>query len=500
MENIVCFGCGADGEAFASMVKGKIRIAYFLDNRQDLWGNITISGYHICQPSRNTCEGKKIVVTTTRYYQEIKKQLEGYGLQEGRAFGTIIDFLMKHNEIGNDVKPQIFLRKRKNADYKRIYKGLSRRENLGYEVYRNAVLIPLRKFDGDQTYFGRGGVVDGAGNYVESSAVEGRMEGAYDYSSPEYMDKKVVYCGYLTDAAWGDFLTESVARCWYILQNDLTVESYVFITESASGKLELDGNVREFFRLLGMEDRVEMIDTPVRYRELVIPQMAYSIRHYYSKQYQELFAAVIDQAVRNRGGIYYPKVFLSRGNWALHHTKREFGNEMLDDFFHKNGYEIIYPEALSLTQLICILQNADTVASVSGSGAHNILFGRDGQKMIIIDRTVLNNEIQVEINKIKALDVTHVDANLGFFPVGFGTGPFLYYMNSYFREFIKTNHMADPAEKFQSKEYLCKNLGDFFQAYNRELLPEGGEELIKDARTESLAEIEGLFADMEERP
>ena len=110
MENIVCFGCGADGEAFASMVEGKVGISYFLDNRQDLWGSKTVSGYHICQPSLKTCAGRKIIVTTTRYYQEIKKQLEGYGLQEGSAFETITDFLMKHDETGNDVKPQIFLR------------------------------------------------------------------------------------------------------------------------------------------------------------------------------------------------------------------------------------------------------------------------------------------------------------------------------------------------------------------------------------------------------
>lgn len=500
MENIVCFGCGADGEAFASMVEGKVGISYFLDNRQDLWGSKTVSGYHICQPSLKTCAGRKIIVTTTRYYQEIKKQLEGYGLQEGSAFETITDFLMKHDETGNDVKPQIFLRKRKNADYKRIYKGLSRIENIGYEVYQNAVLLPLQKFDGDQTYFGRGGVVDESGSYVESSAVEGRVKGAYHYGSPACIDRRVVYCGYLTDAAWGDFLTESVARCWYFQQNDQTVHSYIFITKRGAGASVLAGNVREFFRLLGMEDRIEIIDEPVKYREVVVPQMSYSIRHYYTEQYRKIFAAVTERAVQHRSSAYFPKVFLSRGNWTQNHTKYEFGNEMLDDFFCKNGFKILYPEALSLTELICILQSADIVASVSGSGAHNILFGKDGQKMIIIDRTILNNEIQVEINKIKALDVTHIDANLGFFPVGFGRRPFLYYMNSYFREYIKTNHLAAPAETFQTKEYLCRNLGAFFQAYNRELLPEGGEELIKDARTESLAEIERLLADMEARP
>ena len=497
MENIVCFGCGADGEAFASMVKGKIGIAYFLDNRTDLWGNKTVSGYNICQPTREACAGRRIVVTTTRYYQEIRKQLEGYGLHEGSDFETITEFLMEHPEMGSDIKPQIFLRKRKNADYKRIYQGLSKKLHLKYEVYRNAVVLPLRKFDGDKTYFGRGGVVDESGNYAKISAVEGRAEGAYDYDRCVYMDKKVVYCGYLTNAAWGDFLTESVARCWYFLKNDQTIQAYVFVTESVSGVSAPEGNIREFFRLLGMEDKLEILHEPTKCREVVIPQMAYSIRHYYSVQYRKIFATVIEQAMQYRGETYHQKVFLSRGNWTQNSTKYEFGNEMLDDFFRKNGFEIIYPESLSLTELICILQNADTVASVSGSGAHNILFGKDGQKMIIIDRTVLNNEIQVEINKIKDLDVIHIDANLGFFPVGFGRGPFLYFMNSYFREFVKIYHMKAPAERFQSKEYLCNNLGNYFKAYNRELLPEGGEELIKDARTESLAEIEELFADME---
>lgn len=497
MESVACFGCGADGEAFSSMVEGKIEISYFLDNKQDLWGSRTAGGYNICQPAKEACTGRKIVVTTVRYYQQIRKQLEGYGLHEGSDFWTITEFLMEHEEIGNDVKPQMFLRTRKNADYKRIYKGLSKKEKLGYETYRNAVLLPIKKLNGDKTYFGRGGIVDDSGNYVEMSAVKGRVEGAYDYGSPKYVDEKVVYCGYLTDAAWGDFLTESIARCWYFLQDDRSIQSYVFIAGNGSGISALKGNVREFFALLGMEDRMEIISEPVKYREVVVPEMSYSIRRYYSDQYREIFSAVIGRAMRHREAASFHKVFLSRGNWTQNCAKYEFGNEMLDNFFERNGFKIIYPETLSLTELICILQNADTVASVSGSSAHNILFGRDGQKMIIIDRTVLNNEIQVEINKIKDLDVTHVDANLGFFPVGFGRGPFLYFMNRYFREFIKRYHMEAPAERFQSKEYLCDNLGNFFKAYNTELLPEGGEELIKDARIESLAEIEGVFADRE---
>lgn len=54
-----------------------------------------------------------------------------------------------------------------------------------------------------------------------------------------------------------------------------------------------------------------------------------------------------------------------------------------------------------------------------------MLFGRDNQQLIIIERNILNNEIQANVNIMKQLYVTYIDANIAIYPVNLGYGPFI---------------------------------------------------------------------------
>ena len=64
---------------------------------------------------------------------------------------------------------------------------------------------------------------------------------------------------------------------------------------------------------------------------------------------------------------------------------------MLENYFNKNNYQIIYPENIPLNELIDYMQNADNVAAMSGSDAHNILFAKDTTKLTILERNALIN-------------------------------------------------------------------------------------------------------------
>ena len=80
----------------------------------------------------------------------------------------------------------------------------------------NATILPLRRNPSFGLLFGKGGVVDSQGQYVDLSAIPGRVQFAYPFENPEYKDEKVVYCGYLVNH-WGHFLIEGVTRLWYFL-------------------------------------------------------------------------------------------------------------------------------------------------------------------------------------------------------------------------------------------------------------------------------------------
>ena len=83
------------------------------------------------------------------------------------------------------------------------------------------------------------------------------------------------------------------------------------------------------------------------------------------------------------------------------HKEVDFGFEALDDFFRKNGYAVVYPERVPLTQMIRYIRNADTVATVSGTLPQNMLFGKQGQKLTILERCAFIDDWQPPVNRIK---------------------------------------------------------------------------------------------------
>lgn len=117
-----------------------------------------------------------------------------------------------------------YLRPKKAEAVKKWYeKEFTKKENLEVIELSEALILPLKRFEGDNLLFGRGGVVTKEGEYVSISGIKGRIEKSYNPENEKYRDEKVCYCGYLVNQ-WGHFLVEAVARLWYFLKNDATID------------------------------------------------------------------------------------------------------------------------------------------------------------------------------------------------------------------------------------------------------------------------------------
>ena len=164
-----------------------------------------------------------------------------------------------------------YLRPKKAAWLKTMYDApFALREELSVWRGENAVILPAREIPGEEALFGRGGVVEETGQYVALSGIKNRIENSYPFESPEYRDEKVVYCGFMVNH-WGHFLVEAVTRLWYALRNDTSIDKYVF-TLNENEEREIRGNYKEFLVLLNIWDKIEFINTPTRYREVVVPE------------------------------------------------------------------------------------------------------------------------------------------------------------------------------------------------------------------------------------
>ena len=166
--------------------------------------------------------------------------------------------------------------------------------------FKNAIILPFRSFKDTDVVAGRGGVVDSQGIYVETSST-------YEVKECKFIDKKVVYCGYF-NKAWGHFLTEVVSRLWYVLRNDDSIDSYVFIVEEGEDK-SFSGNYLEFLKLLGIDNKVEIINKPTKYSEVVVPEDGLVYEEYYTEEFKKMYEYVNKKGLEQYNGPKYDKVF-----------------------------------------------------------------------------------------------------------------------------------------------------------------------------------------------
>ena len=324
-----------------------------------------------------------------------------------------------------------------------------------------ATILPLRKDPSSHLLFGKGGVVDKDGNYVDLSCIRDRVEFAYPFENAEYQDKKVVYCGYLVNH-WGHFLIEAVTRLWYFLEGNESVDKYVFFVDEGENRV-VKGNYLEFFQLLKIWDKIEIINKPTTYREVIVPELGLKCREQYSPKLVKVFDAVAENVVAEPGWETPEKIYYSRSQLAKGQPF-EFGFAMLDDFFEKNGYKILYPEKVPLGRMIHYVRHADTVCSLSGSLPHNMLFGNNGQKLVIVERLVISDDNQTDVNRMRELDVTYIDANISLYMVDF-VGPFITGWTPELQRFAADRGYAAPDGKYLTGKHYKQCFVKYMKAY-----------------------------------
>ena len=324
-----------------------------------------------------------------------------------------------------------------------------------------ATILPLRKDPASSLLFGRGGVVDKDGNYVDLSCIRNRVEFAYPFEKAEYKDEKVVYCGYLVNH-WGHFLIEAVTRLWYFLEGDETVDKYVFFVDEGENRV-VKGNYLEFFQLLKLWDKIEIINAPTTYREVIVPELGLKCREQYSPKLVKVFDTVAENVAAEPGWETPEKIYYSRSQLAKGQPF-EFGFAMLDEFFEKNGYTVLYPEKVPLGRMIHYVRNAQVVCSLSGSLPHNMLFGNNGQKLEIVERLVISDDNQTDVNRMRELDVTYIDANISLYMVDF-VGPFIAGWTPELQRFAADRGYAAPDSKYLTEKHYKQCFVKYMKAY-----------------------------------
>lgn len=352
-----------------------------------------------------------------------------------------------------------YLRPAKQLNLNSLYNTYADKSGeIGFEIFKNLEIKPIGTIGEGFLQEKENWILDDCNSVAEKRIVE----------DEQVVEKcQVVYGGFMR-YEWGHFIVNTMSRLWFIYAHpDQEFDKIVFATLPGQ-KRQLSGNFLEFFDILGLADKIEFIDTAKSYETVIVPELSWSLQHHWSEE----FNLVYDNLIKNvleRTSVSKPlpkKVFFTRSQ--LEKSKNcEIGIGFLDEFFEKNGFKVIAPETLSLTQMIHVMQSAEIVSGASGTTVHNILFGKRGQKLIIAERNAINNDFQPGINLARKLDVTYIDTFLTINSVNSGLGPFFYYPTKYLLRFANDNSLQYPSDEYFSDKWLKKNLRSYFKSWDR---------------------------------
>lgn len=377
---------------------------------------------------------------------------------------------------------------------KEINKEYHLKGNLKVDYIDNGILLPPKKIiDNERNGVFAGGVVTSGFKFVGGliRKINDRGFNVSCYSSYkvgnsriEYRDEEVIFGGILIHM-FGHTLIEGFSRLWYVLKNRDDKRKIVFL------KLDEKAHDFGFLKLLNLDNEIEIIEKPMKFKKIIVPQESF---HAYSGYYDE-YLSIYDEMGKNIEPSKYKKIYLTRTQLE----KKDCINEEYFEEFYKNlGYEVIAPEKYSIEEQIAFFKGAEEVACTVGSLSHMTLFCKNNIKLTILNRTPVDIITpQFIIEQAKNFEVNLIDISMNILPTThrYG-GMFLFMPNDNWKEYIKDNKY----EKFDNisldkeklfyeymvawaKVYYLKNkykyiytkdIGDLLQNINKYILKEEG--------------------------
>lgn len=323
----------------------------------------------------------------------------------------------------------------KNTNYKRT-SDLNKKEVL------NGTIIPLEKSiiqDSNALYYG--GVYDEKMELLPISLNKRVSPPNFNYSFDEwysgydkqnfhlnknYEDKNVIFLGAF-HPHFGHFFLESLSRLWIFFESNYHDYEYVYISEN-----EIQKDFFDLIILFGLDiQKVKRLTNPTTYKKIIIPEMSLRLHDYYHDNYKKIFDKIIEKIPSDFNNKTY---YLSRKNIK---NSRVYGEKTLEYFLNKLDIEILYPEKITIVDLISKLKSSKQIIAISGTNSHNSIFMNDNSKLICFSRSSHYHPPQSMIDQMKNLKTSYVDVYLLKFGDWSG-GPFYIYPTKYFFRLINS--------------------------------------------------------------
>lgn len=278
----------------------------------------------------------------------------------------------------------------------------------------------------------------------------------YDFKSDDYkkVDQDVIFIGHISSVCWGHTITDSIGRLWWIVTE--LKKNYNHLPIYYFSETPLVGNYLEFIKLLGVPLNLFChISKITHFRSVYVPDTCFD-NHRVSLRYTKEYVSLIDHICRKGSKRSFPrKIFLMREN-----SSRQICCSGLSQIIIDLGYNLVYPEKLSVPDQVSLFQNAESIVSEESSLSHNFLFCKERTKVVILRKANTINVYQALINQLRHLDVVYIDCHLSVCINQRHRGPFFLYANDNFCSYFNRVTLAFPYDEFASyiEEACGKNV------------------------------------------
>ena len=191
----------------------------------------------------------------------------------------------------------------------------------------------------------------------------------------EQIHGETIFLGILHNH-FGHFLCDTLSRLWIVSQAGKS-DTFVFLmTDTGIPKFALD-----FFDLLGIGDRVRIIESPTIIHSLIIPDRAVIYPDFFHPDYLKLSRYFNEIHGFSTNDTEEP-LFVSRHELIPGYSRYVVGERILHQLLKDLGAAIICPESLSIEQQFKAFNRHKNIIGYAGSAMHNLLF-TSGKKNIL---------------------------------------------------------------------------------------------------------------------
>lgn len=220
------------------------------------------------------------------------------------------------------------------------------------------------------------------------------------------ISQKFIYAGNIT-GPYGHFLTESIARLWYVIKD----ERYPVICHGLTQRNSFKRVFIDFFRAVNLDPcRFIFFKKTVLLQEVIIPYPSFSNRCEAFEAHKLLPENVAKSLLPEKLKMTSQPLYFTRR--FLNPNLRLIVNESkLEKELYKSNFAIYSPEKLSLKQQIYLINKHEVIIGSIGSALHNILFDISPKKNLVCfgNQKYINTNYLI-IDAIKSINSVYISA------------------------------------------------------------------------------------------